>query len=85
MADPDVGNRTSFWFMGMLQSLGLDGMDDMSFRKGQAKQIIDIFLLREYDSDGKGGLFYIEGCPNDLRQVEIWYQMCWYLDSILYL
>ena len=83
MADPEAGNRTSFWFGCMLHNLGIDDMDDLAFRKNKVKQAIDIFMQRDYEPDGKGGLFHIENCWTDLRQVEIWYQMCWYLDTII--
>ena len=40
-------------------------------------------MNREYDSDGKGGLFTVKQSKYDMRTVEIWWQMNWYLDSIL--
>ena len=39
--------------------------------------------VREYAPDGRGGLFTIRNCEEDLRKVEIWYQLCWYLDTII--
>ena len=44
--------------------------------------IIDRFLDREFDPDGKGSLFWIPNCRFDLRDTEIWIQMLWYLDTI---
>ena len=46
------------------------------------EDVIERFLDREYGPDGKGGLFTVRHCEYDLRDVEIWYQLCWYLDSI---
>ena len=40
------------------------------------------FLDRQYKSDGDGGLFRIRGVDVDLTKVDIWTQLCWYLDSI---
>lgn len=82
MADSDIGNRTSLWFWNMIKSLGLDHMSDANFDKDAADEIIDRFLDREYESNGKGGLFTINRCRYDLRSVDIWYQMMFYLDEI---
>lgn len=82
MADSDIGNRTGLWFWSMIKSLGLDHMSDANFDKDAADEIIDRFLDREYEPNGKGGLFTIEHCKYDLRSVDIWYQMMFYLDEI---
>ena len=82
MDDPDVGDRTGQWFWGMITNLGLGGMTDSRFDRDYVDHVIDIFLNREYEADGKGGLFTIRHCDCDLRDVEIWHQLCWYLDSI---
>lgn len=82
MDDPCIGNRTGQWFWGMIISLGLGAMTDSRYNRLYVDETIDRFLNREYDPDGKGGLFTIEDCDRDLRTVEIWYQLCWYLDSI---
>lgn len=83
MDDPDIGNRTGKWFWDMIVSLGLENMDDSAFDERRAKNIISRFLKRKYRHDGKGGLFTVSNCSYDMRMVEIWYQMCWYLDEIL--
>ena len=83
MEDPDYGDRTGEWFWGMIESLGLESMDDTSFKRDYVDDVIDIFLSRDYVRDGRGGLFTIKHPKRDLRTVEIWYQMNWYLDSIL--
>lgn len=83
MDDPAYGNRTGQWFWGMVVSLGLGAMTDRSFDKDFVGHTIERFLDREYEPNGKGGLFTIRNCKDDLRDVEIWYQLCWYLDSIM--
>ncbi len=83
MDDPDLGDRIGQWFWGMVVSLGLGGMHDDRFDPLKASHILHRFLERNYEADGEGGLFTIPGCKHDLRQVEIWYQMCWYLNDIL--
>ena len=75
MDDPQVGNRTTQWFWGMVSSLGLTGMSDNMFDLIEVKDIIERFLNREYSPDGKGGLFTIRDCEYDLRDVEIWTQL----------
>lgn len=82
MDNPDIGDRTSQWFWGMIVNLGLGSMTDEYFDKPYVKETVDKFLNREYESNGKGGLFTVRHCDRDLRKVEIWYQLCWYLDSI---
>lgn len=83
MDDPRVGDRTGQWFWGMIGNLGLSAMDDIRFDKALVDDIIDKFLNREYEADGRGGLFRIKHCDHDLRKVEIWYQLCWFLDGIM--
>ena len=82
MDNPAFGNRTSVWFFTMLESLGLDRMTDSRFHVKQAHYIIDRFLNRDYDRDGRGGLFTVPNIRKDMRTVEIWYQLTWYLDYI---
>ncbi len=82
MDDPDIGDRTGQWFWSMIVSLGLGGMTDSRFNPDAADDIIERFLDREYEPDGSGGLFTIENCRRDLRDVEIWNQMWWYIDSL---
>ena len=82
MDDPTIGNRTSQWVWIMLGSLGLESMTDDRFNIELVQWIIDQFLDREFESDGKGSLFWIPNCRFDLRDTEIWIQMLWYLDTI---
>lgn len=83
MCDPDIGNRTGQWFWNMIDNLGLSDMDDTEFDKNHVKSVIQKFLNREYKRNGEGGLFTVKHYRKDLRSVEIWYQMCWYLDENL--
>ena len=82
MDDPNIGDRTRQWFWGMVVSLGLGAMHDDRFDKKYVDETIERFLKRKYEYDGRGGLFTIKDSNRDLREVEIWYQLCWYLDSI---
>lgn len=83
MDDASIGDRTSYWFWMMISNLGLNGMTDVRFDESYARSCLGRFLSREYDPDGKGGLIYIPGTKEDLRDVEIWTQLLWYLDTIV--
>lgn len=80
MYDVELGDRTEVWFFDMLKSLGIDGMDNKHFDSLYIYQKVDRFLARAYQPNGCGGLFTVEG-RGDLREIEIWYQMQWYLDQ----
>lgn len=80
MDDARYGDRTGQWFWNMLSNIGISYMTDDKFDRKIAEDAINDFLERRYDPDGKGGLFYIENCEEDLRDIEIWSQLCWYLE-----
>lgn len=79
--DEIIGDSTQ-WFWLMIFNLGLNDMMDTTFDREKVGKIIDIFLERKYEKDGKGGLFIIKNRVEDLRNVEIWYQMQWYIGEI---
>lgn len=83
MEDYTYGNRLGQWFWNMIVSLGLGQMSDGYFDRDYVDRVIDRFLKREYNADGRGGLFTIEGTNLDLRNAEIWYQAMWYLNGFL--
>ena len=82
MDDTSAGDRTAQWFWGMITNLGLGSMTDNRFDKRYVTDTIERFLDREYEPDGHGGLFTIRECTYDLRDVEIFHQLCWYLNTI---
>ena len=83
MDDTQMGNRTGQWFWGMISNLGLSAMKDSKFDRDFTDNVIARLLNREYEPDGKGGLFTVRNCEDDLRTVEIWCQLSWYLGSIM--
>lgn len=82
MDDPDYGDRTSQWFWSMIVSLGLGAMYNHNYDEQYVENVIQRFLDREYEPNGKGGLFTLRRAPFDSRKVDIWYQLCWYLDEL---
>lgn len=81
MDDDRYGNRTGQWFWNMIGSMGLGHMMDIRFDKWLVERVLSDFVNREYKPNGEGGLFTLRDCPDDLRTVEIWIQMCWYLEN----
>lgn len=82
MDDPKYGDRTGQWFWNMIVSLGLSNMDDRNFDDLYFRKVMQRFLNREYERNGKGGLFTIHDNSLDMRSAEIWYQFMWYLDEL---
>lgn len=82
MDDPAFGDRTGQWFWGMIVNLGLGSMQDSRYDRRVVDVAMARLLNRTYEPNGKGGLFTVRDCQKDLRRVEIFYQLCWYLDSI---
>ena len=82
MDDTAYGDRTRQWFWGMVTNLGLGDMADNRYDKKYVSRVLERFLDRDYEADGRGGLFRIKNCADDLRDIEIWVQMLWYLDSV---
>lgn len=67
------------WFWEMMENLGLDRMDDLNFDEDEAERIIYTFLDRDYDANGRGGLFPMKSPPSDMRKTELAYQLDWYI------
>lgn len=82
MDNPNIGNRTGQWFWSMVINLGLGSMVDRCFDKRYVDDVIQRFLDRDYAPNGKGGLFRVEDCDHDLRDLDIQHQLCRYLNSI---
>ena len=82
MDDESFGDRTSKWFWQMIISLGLFSLDDSRFNQRTAEDVLTIFLRREYEPTGRGGLFTVESPRYDMTTLEIWGQLMAYLDAI---
>ena len=83
MDNAEIGDRTNQWFWIMIVNLGLGDMMDDRYDEEHVEEVLNRFLDREYEPNGKGGLFYIRNARRDVRNLEIWYQMCEYLNGIV--
>lgn len=81
MEDISAGNRVGQWFWNMIVSLGLGSMDDKRFDEHRAEYIIDRFMRRDYQPNGQGGLFTVMNTTEDMRSIDIWYQLMQYLNE----
>jgi hypothetical protein len=78
-------DMTAKWFYHMVASLGLIGMNDVKFDREKVQEKLNKMMNRDYSPNGLGGLFFIPGYDrDDLRTVELWYQMMAYLDYYIY-
>lgn len=79
------GGEPAGWFWLLMHNLTLDGMDDERFDLMDPTIVDDIvqrLVWRQYNWDGKGGLFPLQFPNRDQREVEIWYQMqAWLLEN----
>ena len=83
MDDLTIGNRTSQWFWNMITNMGLGSMNDTNFNEWLVNDVVNTFLNREYEPDGRGGLFRVRGWERDMRTAEIWHQLMAYINSIV--
>lgn len=82
MGNFDYGDRTPVWFWYMVESMGLNRHTDDYYDEFFVRGILESMMNRAYSKDGYGSLFYIPTCNIDLTNVEIWYQMNFWLDTI---
>lgn len=81
MEDLDVGVQYFRWFCVMLNSSRLVELTDDRFDVVIANSIIENLEARTYSSNGVGGLFTTNQPNVDMRTLEIWDQMCVYLNE----
>jgi len=67
------------WFWVLVDNLGLDYRSNRGLSRAEycarIVSVCHLFLERQYESDGNGGLFPLKTPGNDQKRVEIWYQM----------
>lgn len=83
MHDDEYGDRTGDWLYEMISNINLDSMHNDEFDPVYCHEMISVVLNRTYSRYCDGGLFPYKRDHKDARKVEIWYQMCWYLDELI--
>lgn len=79
MQEKSQGDRTGIWFWTMIENLGLADMTDYHYDDQYVQLTVSRFLDRRYSRNGEGSIFFINHRTEDMRRVELWYQMCWFL------
>lgn len=72
--------RANIWFWEFLTNLDLIRFTDAEdIDPADTEEILDKFIWRTYDRNGRGGIFPIANTRSDQRDIELWYQFCDYL------
>jgi hypothetical protein len=79
LADDDNNMRIDQWFWLLISNCGLIRFTDDRFSSLDVDEIVDRVVYRRYERNGVGGLFPLKRARRDLRKVELWYQMSYYL------
>jgi hypothetical protein len=69
------------WFWEMIRNIGLGDIMDGNYDPVEVDSILNNFIWRSYDRNGDGGLFPLAQTSVDQREVEIWYQFCYYVEE----
>lgn len=69
----------NFW--DMVKNLGLMGETDDFYDYDTVCNTLDHFNKRTYEPNGHGSLFRFNNPKDDMREIDIWYQLCWYVNS----
>ena len=70
----------SSWFWHLIENLELTPYHDaMKLPEPHINEVLDNVIWRQYEPDGRGGLFPLQHPQEDQRDVELWYQLCSYL------
>ena len=83
MDDPEIGDRTGQWFWGMITNMGIGAMHDANYDEILVRDVVARFLDRDYEPDGRGGLFRVKGWHRDMRTAEIWHQLMAYINTLV--
>lgn len=77
-----TGHTAQEWLVEIFKNLGLDGYGWVEDRDiPRIHEILDHMMSRQYDRNGKGGMFPLAYSRQDQRLVEIWYQFNEYVSE----
>lgn len=77
-------DETSKWVWVLLNNLNLIWYDDTTWDDNKEMEVYYIcqrVINREYESNGQGGFFPLEDSKDDQRNVELWYQLNYFLNE----
>lgn len=84
----DLGKSTGDWFWEFISNLGADYYTDDILEgvsdKNHRDDLIDIlsnFMDRKYKDSRSGNIFLFKKDPKDLKKIELWYQMHYYIEQ----
>lgn len=78
----DAGDeQVSRWFWEMFDNLGLGNFPDDNYDADAVSDLIEGWLDRRYNRNGKPGLYPLKHAEVDQRKVEIWAQMSAYINE----
>lgn len=79
-----VGDNPEDWAWQLISNLGLHRMSGHigRTRSDQIEEILQRLIWRTYERNGQGGFFPLTSPREDQRKIEIWYQMCAYVDEL---
>lgn len=79
-----AGGIPDYWAWELIVNLGLNRMSGHigRARTNQIEEILERFIWRTYEPDGTGGLFPLAWPPADMRKIELWYQMCAWIEEL---
>lgn len=68
------------WFWKLLENIGLNNLNDrVEIDRDSVEEILDRVIWRNYEYNGRGGLFPLYDAREDQRKVEVWYQLSAYI------
>ena len=82
MSNDIYGNRFGKWFWMMLENAGLTFLNDASYTHEADDYIASVIRRicdRRYEANGDGSFFPLRNPKRDMRTVDLWYQLQWYV------
>lgn len=81
LSDLKNPDRTEEWFWMMMKNTGLIFYDNEHFNRDDIESICDVFVHRKYKTNGYGGPFPLRQPRKNVRRVDLWYQINWYVNE----
>lgn len=79
----EYDDRTADWFWIMIDNLGLGEFTNDRYDGRSVDYVLERFMSHMYAPNGKGSLFTINNPKTDLRNEDLWYQICGFVNQIL--